>query len=102
MMLAAHRQNGGARRQSLVEDIDLRTLITAELQGEQRQQDRFARAGRPDNELMADITDMGGQPERCGTRRLGIEQRRSGERSEERRVGKEGVSTCRSRWSPYH
>src|SRR3546814_1650986 len=22
-------------------------------------------------------------------------------RSEERRVGKEGVSTCRSRWSPY-
>src|SRR3546814_20479889 len=30
---------------------------------------------------------------------------RSGEgalfRSEERRVGKEGVSTCRSRWSPY-
>src|SRR3546814_15045734 len=24
------------------------------------------------------------------------------ERSEERRVGKEVVSTCRSRWSPYH
>src|SRR3546814_17956019 len=23
-------------------------------------------------------------------------------RSEERRVGKEGVSTCKSRWSPYH
>src|SRR3546814_14190993 len=23
-------------------------------------------------------------------------------RSEERRVGKEGVSTCRIRWSPYH
>src|SRR3546814_18807031 len=23
-------------------------------------------------------------------------------RSEERRVGKAGVSTCRSRWSPYH
>src|SRR3546814_17837360 len=30
-------------------------------------------------------------------RRLGDHQR-----SEERRVGKEGVSTCRSRWSPYH
>src|SRR3546814_3886533 len=27
----------------------------------------------------------------------GVEQR-----SEERRVGKECVSTCRSRWSPYH
>src|SRR3546814_15790420 len=26
----------------------------------------------------------------------------SGNRSEERRVGKECVSTCRSRWSPYH
>src|SRR3546814_17944965 len=27
---------------------------------------------------------------------------RRGERSEARRVGKECVSTCRSRWSPYH
>src|SRR3546814_4131672 len=27
---------------------------------------------------------------------------RAAERSEERRVGKECVSTCRSRWSPYH
>src|SRR3546814_17110955 len=27
---------------------------------------------------------------------------RRGRRSEERRVGKECVSTCRSRWSPYH
>src|SRR3546814_12093771 len=26
----------------------------------------------------------------------------SGSRSEERRVGHECVSTCRSRWSPYH
>src|SRR3546814_16350664 len=29
-------------------------------------------------------------------------QRIIDERSEERRVGKEGVSTCRYRWSPYH
>src|SRR3546814_15504898 len=39
-------------------------------------------------------------------RRPGIDRRRAlpvgVERSEERRVGKEGVSTCRSRWSPYH
>src|SRR3546814_5304174 len=27
---------------------------------------------------------------------------RTSRRSEERRVGKECVSTCRSRWSPYH
>src|SRR3546814_2598588 len=29
-------------------------------------------------------------------------RRRVAGRSEERRVGKECVSTCRSRWSPYH
>src|SRR3546814_16923435 len=28
--------------------------------------------------------------------------RMSPERSEERRVGKEWVSTCKTRWSPYH
>src|SRR3546814_15932678 len=27
---------------------------------------------------------------------------RQQQRSEERRIGKEGVSTCRSRWSPFH
>src|SRR3546814_9694207 len=30
------------------------------------------------------------------------DSRRLRDRSEERRVGKECVSTCRSRWSPYH
>src|SRR3546814_13918686 len=39
---------------------------------------------------------------------LGIDEmhvysvRNLADRSEERRVGKECVSTCRSRWSPYH
>src|SRR3546814_4666869 len=33
---------------------------------------------------------------------LRVALRHGGERSEERRVGKESVSTCRSRWSPYH
>src|SRR3546814_19891228 len=36
--------------------------------------------------------DMGGLS--CGARKLS--------RSEARRVGKAGVSTCRTRWSPYH
>src|SRR3546814_5479147 len=35
-----------------------------------------------------------------GLYRLRVDQI-EGERSEERRVGKECVSTCRSRWSPY-
>src|SRR3546814_17171998 len=34
--------------------------------------------------------------------RVRSSQPRSAARSEERRVGKECVSTCRSRWSPYH
>src|SRR3546814_8013960 len=33
---------------------------------------------------------------------LALGARRHAVRSEERRVGKECVSTCRSRWSPYH
>src|SRR3546814_1673591 len=33
---------------------------------------------------------------------LGIGEQAVAIRSEERRVGKECVSTCRSRWSPYH
>src|SRR3546814_9435476 len=36
-------------------------------------------------------------PPRCCLTHVG-----SSPRSEERRVGKECVSTCRSRWSPYH
>src|SRR3546814_1464924 len=31
-----------------------------------------------------------------------VVKRQDVDRSEERRVGKECVSTCRSRWSPYH
>src|SRR3546814_12653383 len=47
-----------------------------------------ARAYRPD--AIVDINDI--MDEAC----------EEAERSEERRVGKECVSTCRSRWSPYH
>src|SRR3546814_3374321 len=36
------------------------------------------------------------------TKPLAPRRRRPDDRSEERRVGKECVSTCRSRWSPYH
>src|SRR3546814_12569351 len=39
---------------------------------------------------------MAGQPT------LAILPTGAGKRSEERRVGKECVRTCRSRWSPYH
>src|SRR3546814_5580356 len=39
-------------------------------------------------------------PTRCVTEHQARHQ--ASTRSEERRVGKECVSTCRSRWSPYH
>src|SRR3546814_6078550 len=43
-------------------------------------------------------------PGEVGDRRLSGDRRHMmlAMRSEERRVGKECVSTCRSRWSPYH
>src|SRR3546814_2096046 len=37
-----------------------------------------------------------------GRRLVEMAQEAEDQRSEERRVGKECVSTCRSRWSPYH
>src|SRR3546814_10113223 len=64
-----------------------------------------ARAGRPGG-------GRGGPPQRAApgsqaperdaaADRLDLRGARPG-RSEERRVGEECVSTCRSRWSPYH
>src|SRR3546814_9532580 len=53
-------------------------------------------------------SDLGGARSRrgmCGGRHCvgaGGSRSASRQRSEERRVGKECVSMCRSRWSPYH
>src|SRR3546814_15398769 len=47
----------------------------------------------------ADIID---QHFLCGAAEAGMSGLPRARRSEERRVGKECVSTCRSRWSPYH
>src|SRR3546814_21128408 len=61
---------------------------------------RKARAGQAlENHLEAVFTALGVQSAR------GAETENKNKpdfRSEERRVGKECVSTCRSRWSPYH
>src|SRR3546814_1385020 len=45
---------------------------------------------------------VGQQRDPPAARPPGVAQHLDGRRSEERRVGKECVSTCRSRWSPYH
>src|SRR3546814_1432409 len=46
----------------------------------------------------------GREPHESGARGsfVSVAPERGRRRSEERRVGKECVSTCRSRWSPYH
>src|SRR3546814_4812486 len=52
-----------------------------------------------------DLDPLFGQCRRCAhcmTRHHTDRDHRDIARSEERRVGKECVSTCRSRWSPYH
>src|SRR3546814_19779337 len=72
----------------------------------------FARtAGGPDAQSVASVTDryvnISRQRNRGVDLSLAIDQDLGNLgaltfRSEERRVGKECVRTCRSRWSPYH
>src|SRR3546814_11803730 len=55
----------------------------------------------------ADLLTMLGEPPHViklneGAQGQGVLLTEKRSRSEERRVGKECVSTCRSRWSPYH
>src|SRR3546814_20243854 len=63
-------------------------------------------AGRPgldDRLLLAYLAGRAvGAAERHAALQIGVDQPGGRERSEERRVGKECVSTCRSRWSPEH
>ena len=56
--VAAHGERRGADRAAEVEGEDLGAGVAAELQRHQRQQHRFAGAGRADDERMADIADM--------------------------------------------
>jgi hypothetical protein len=53
--------------------------VAPELQGHQRQQHGLARAGRADDERMADIADMKGKPERG--RAFGLAEKQGGRRN---------------------
>src|SRR3546814_13355772 len=72
MVCATHRQHRGARRKSLVKYIDLRTLVASELKCEQREQPRFAGAGRSDHQHMADFVVQRADPKRCRTPGPGV------------------------------
>ncbi len=77
MMRALHGQHGGTSGKTLVEDVDLRIRIAAELERQQSEQDRLAGPGRPDDQHMTDIADMRGQAERGRAAGLGIKERRA-------------------------
>src|SRR3546814_1288685 len=59
---------------------------------------RGAETSRPFADLIAEARALVAG----GAREITLLGQNVNARSEERRVGKECVSTCRSRWSPYH
>jgi hypothetical protein len=73
--VAAHGERGGADRAAEVEGEDLRR-VAPELQSHQRQQHGLARAGRADDQRVADIADMKGKPERG--RAFGLAEKQGG------------------------
>src|SRR3546814_1735211 len=63
----------------------------------------ISRANRPAPQTNSDLLKLDVAVDLDGKIDLVDRQGHTGrQRSEERRVGKECVSTCRSRWSPYH
>src|SRR3546814_12357593 len=60
------------------------------------------RVRRHDRSLHARATHLVDRRRLYRPGQTSLERRLPGGRSEERRVGEECVSTCRSRWSPYH
>src|SRR3546814_20860253 len=58
-------------------------------------------AGEGLNLLVHEVADVGAVPEVAPDQQV-VLPRRGVDRSEERRVGKEGVRTSRSRWTPDH
>src|SRR3546814_14545384 len=94
------RRKGRGRAAERADGARSRSIVGDQRDGDRDLEERWPRRGafahqRPE------------QPDR------GVEQRQRGDvngrqfhipllRSEERRVGKECVSTCRSRWSAYH
>ena len=74
MPVTAHGKRRGADRAAEIEGEDLRVGIAAELHGHQREKDGLARAGRTDDQRMADIADVKGKPERGASLGLAKEQ----------------------------
>src|SRR3546814_14006082 len=74
----------------------------AHLEHLDRHRDRIVAAGPTQTEDLAGMTGSVLLMEFADRAAAEAFCRKDPYRSEERRVGKECVSTCRSRWSPYH
>src|SRR3546814_12103500 len=83
-----------------LEHGDVRRPLAVALFGHRRHDGDRGRARSDHDDLLARIIEILRPELRVDD--LPLEILASGERSAERRVGKECVSTCRSRWSPYH
>src|SRR3546814_13547594 len=100
----------------LIRDKQLLTAIVAEVAGDEVAEANAGATTKVQRGILVDcLTGSNGRAKVEGwlprwfafppsgyTERGGIGCVERGGRSEERRVGKECVSTCRSRWSPYH
>src|SRR3546814_16480190 len=96
-ILAAHRAWTGSEPTEDAEGARAAGLRVAEVGGDEMLKkltapDDFGWAERTITAAMTTRTGMGFDVHAFG----------AGARSEERRVGKECVSTCRYRWTPYH
>ena len=74
MPVAPHGDGRCADRAAEVERNDLRRAVAAELQRDERQQDRLTGARRSDDQRVADISNMQRKPEWRGTFSLAEEQ----------------------------
>src|SRR3546814_18791711 len=99
--LAVHRggiaglgQCGSHRRQGLRPDRCGRVVVEVDGHVQSRME--------PPRALACSTARTGGMAGTGGAGTGALALGAADQRSEERRVGKEWVSTCRSRWSPYH
>src|SRR3546814_5407870 len=83
-------------------DVCSSDLVVVAVQGHIGAVARVAHHERPQEHHQVALGALARVVAEQGAQQRDRAQARHGVRSEERRVGKECVSTCRSRWSPYH
>src|SRR3546814_2122408 len=90
-------------------DVCSSDLKTGKEQGPEGCAGGYVMASYVEEQVLDWLRDLAGEVDTArlaalaaGARQVVVRSEAERLRSEERRVGKECVSTCRSRWSPYH